>query len=252
MIHNRIALGWCLLLGLMLAVLTAAGAAAQTASGSLTLQCHIGTGNTRRPLAGDHYVLVPVADLVVDEENRTISYTTRPEFAAFDCDWAGLTASGLNETAIKMASTALKWTDGCPAGVTDAEGTLTLWNLDPCLYLVLRTEVAAINSDTLMDPFLVSVPAQEDGVLYNSVTTTPKFAVEETPPHSVPPASGPSPEKTAGVPTAVPLPEAVPTAPLPQTGQLNWPVPVLLVAGTALCIVGCALRRRQEKTDHEA
>jgi uncharacterized membrane protein len=32
-------------------------------------------------------------------------------------------------------------------------------------------------------------------------------------------------------------------AALPQTGQLNWPVPVLAFAGLTLVLLGAALRR---------
>lgn len=47
-------------------------------------------------------------------------------------------------------------------------------------------------------------------------------------------------------PAATPAPAAQTT--LPQTGQLNWPVPVLTVAGLLLILVGWYLRSgRQEK-----
>ena len=38
-----------------------------------------------------------------------------------------------------------------------------------------------------------------------------------------------------------------PTDVLIQTGQLNWPVPILVCAGLFLLVIGCALLRRGKK-----
>ncbi len=244
---NKIAIVCRLFFGIAVAVCLALGVSAQDALGILTLDCHISLESGVRPLAGDTYALVPVADAVV-EEGPAISYTTRPEFAAFDCNWAAQSASQLHKTAIAMQDTAQKLTDGCPTGVTDADGRLTLKNLEPCLYLVLRVQTAPANADTLADPFLVSVPLLEEGELYSTVATTPKFAVEETP--EPPPSPKPTPVFTPA-PTLPPTATTPPTGQLPQTGQLNWPIPILLVAGAGLLMLGLALRRKQEKSDHE-
>ena len=84
---NKIAIVCRLFFGVAVAVCLALGVSAQDALGILTLDCHIPLESGVRPLAGDTYALVPVADAVV-EEGPAISYTTRPEFAAFDCNWA--------------------------------------------------------------------------------------------------------------------------------------------------------------------
>ena len=47
------------------------------------------------------------------------------------------------------------------------------------------------------------------------------------------------------VPTATPSPTYPLYGRLPQTGQLNWPVPVLALAGLALVAVGVWLTRRK-------
>ena len=36
---------------------------------------------------------------------------------------------------------------------------------------------------------------------------------------------------------------------LPQTGQLWWPVPVLLIAGIVICFMGIYLKKRSENSN---
>ena len=144
--------------------------------------------------------------------------------------------------------------EGTPTGTTDADGDLTLRGLEPALYLVLRTGAAPGNERYHMDPLLVSVPLPEDGRLTYEVTITPKFAGEGPSETPEPPFAAPSPTPGASpAPTATPTPQppAAPGPTLPQTGQLNWPIPLLLVAGAALFVLGLALRRKQEPPNHE-
>ena len=246
---NKIGIVFRFLLCTVLAAGLALGVSAQSETGSLTLVCHVSVEGSTRPLAGDVYALVPVADATV-KEGPKIAYATRPEFAAFDCDWGGQTASQLHAAATAMKDTALHLAQNCPTGITDADGQLTWKNLAPGLYMVVRVQAAPENETTLADPFLVSVPLLEDGVLYSTVTTTPKFAVEEetgTPPEPTPlqPAATPEPV----IPQGMDVPAA---SRLPQTGQLDWPIPILLVAGAGLLMLGLALRHKQENSDHEA
>ena len=264
MTHRKTGAVCRVLLALVLAPLCALCAAAAPLTGTLTLHCHYGSGAGAVPLAGDTYALVAVADAAVDEDGSLL-YTTRPEFAAWDCDWAGLTASQRHDAALQLQDAVLQLQDAVqdalpestPTGTTDANGDLTLRGLEPALYLVLRTSAAPGNVRYRMDPLLVSVPLPQDGCLTYEVTITPKFAGEgpaETPapPAATPsPAPGASPAPTAA-PTPAPQPTAAPGPALPQTGQLNWPIPLLLVAGAALFMLGLALRRKQEPPHHEA
>ena len=255
--HRKRSAFWRLFLALTLAPLCALCAAAAPLTGTLTLHCHYGSGADAVPLAGDTYALVAVADAAVDEDGSLL-YTTKPEFQAWDCDWAGLNASQWHDAALQLqAAVQDALPQGTPTGTTDANGDLTLRGLEPALYLVLRTGTAPGNERYHMDPLLVSVPLPEDSRLTWAVTITPKFAGEgpaETPaPPAAPPspAPGASPAPTAA-PTSAPQPTAAPGPTLPQTGQLNWPIPLLLVAGAALFMLGLALRRKQEPPNHEA
>ena len=46
--------------------------------------------------------------------------------------------------------------------------------------------------------------------------------------------------------------EDVPLAPLPQTGQLWWPVPVLVILGLVLIITGMIVSHKNRKKNRES
>lgn len=111
------------------------------------------------------------------------------------------------------------------------DGKATFTDLSTGLYLIVQ-EKAAYGFSKL-GTFLISVPYMQDGQYQYHVTATIKSELHR------------EPEPTAPPPT-------VPDDPsLPQTGQLNWPVPVLAVGGMALIVLGCFLRFRK-KESHES
>lgn len=77
-------------------------------------------------------------------------------------------------------------------------------------------------------PFLVSIPMKDTEWVYD-VDATPKVTLKAEPIPDEPEEGGK----------------------LPQTGQLNWPVPVLTVAGLLLFFTGWALRFGEKETDYE-
>ena len=68
---------------------------------------------------------------------------------------------------------------------------------------------------------------------------------EPSGPVSPEPESSASPSPS-GQPAASPTPSPGATEGLPQTGQLNWPSPLLALLGMLLAAAGCLLRRRHE------
>lgn len=100
------------------------------------------------------------------------------------------------------------------------KGTAVFPNLEPGLYLVLQ-ETPAPGYDKCK-PFLVSVPYLKDGAYLYDVDASPKVSLE---PHKPPHGGG---------------------GRLPQTGQLWWPVPVLVCAGLGSIVVGLLRRREGE------
>lgn len=183
--------------------------------GSLTLRCTVKKGGKTIPLAGDTYALVRIADARVT--GGGIVYTVRPEYKAFDCDWASLPTSQLRTKARALWEEARKHPGDWTTGVTDREGTARFEGLAPGLYLVDRTAAAAQNSRYVSEPFLVGVPEVVEGSVLYDVVSTPKFGWETDP-----------------VPTTQPKP---PSPALAQTGQLWWPVPMLTLIGLELIAI---------------
>lgn len=120
------------------------------------------------------------------------------------------------------------------------EGSAKFEGLMPGLYLICQEQAA--EGFSKLSPFLVSVPYLQNGEYIYDVTARNKPELE------------PDPQPTEANPSEPDLAEPVePTEPmLPQTGQLNWPIPVLTVAGLSLFVVGWILcfgrkRARNEK-----
>lgn len=104
-------------------------------------------------------------------------------------------------------------------------GWVTFAPLEPGLYVVTQEPHQATEGFDAIQPFLISLPRWEDDGYVYDVTASPKVPLvpEETPP---PPPTEPPPP---------------PPPDIPQTGQLNWPVPVLAVTGMALFLLGWTL-----------
>lgn len=120
--------------------------------------------------------------------------------------------------------------EGIEPTVSEA-GLVRFENLELGLYLIIQTEAA--DGFEPLNPFLVSVPTFEDGHYVYEVNAEGKFQLhQETPPTETPTES--------------------PTNPgLPQTGQLNWPIPLLAVLGLGLFSIGWALRFGRKKSNYE-
>lgn len=110
--------------------------------------------------------------------------------------------------------------------IVDAEGQVEFKNLELGVYLVVQTKAAT--GYQKMKPFLVTVPVYENGEYVYDVTADSKVS--------------PPPK-----PTEAPPETTKPSGKLPQTGQLNWPVPVLAAAGLTLFTIGTLLRRGRKE-----
>lgn len=96
-------------------------------------------------------------------------------------------------------------------------GKVSFTGLKCGLYLVTQTEQQASAKYEPILPFLISLPQTEnDGYIYD-FTAEPKVGIE--------------PEPT-------PPPTTRPKGDLPQTGQLNWPVPAMAAGGMVLFALG--------------
>lgn len=112
----------------------------------------------------------------------------------------------------------------------DKNGSVSFSDLELGLYLIVQQQAAEGYSQTT--PFLISVPKQENGSYIYEVDASPK--VELIPAPTVPPTEPPPKDPS-----------------LPQTGQLNWPIPVLAVTGLLLFILGWVLCFDRRKNRYE-
>lgn len=115
------------------------------------------------------------------------------------------------------------------AAAKNQNGKAVFNDLELGLYLIVQTE--ASEGYEPMKSFLVSVPMKEDGYYVYEITAEGKFQLhQETKP-------------------ITPQKPSEPT--LPQTGQLNWPIPVLAVLGLCLFSAGWMLRFGRKTDGYE-
>lgn len=106
-------------------------------------------------------------------------------------------------------------------------GYATFTDLTPGLYLMLQEKAAPGYYN--LKPFLVSVPYMEDGKYVYNLTAVTKSQLEQEN-ETVPPTTKPPR--------------------IPQTGQMNWPVPVMASAGLLVFALGWALFNSKRKDTH--
>ena len=110
------------------------------------------------------------------------------------------------------------------------DGKASFADLNAGLYLVWQNEEDASEGYAAIHPFLISVPRWQNGAYAMHVDADPKVPFETEPPTPPPPPPPPH---------------------LPQTGQLNWPVPVMAISGVILLITGWALCLRRKRIENE-
>ena len=142
-------------------------------------------------------------------QDGNYSWQLTPDFAGSQLKLADLTAP-------RLPGDQLAWAQRKKlAGVTqqaDAEGRILFKDLEAGLYLL--SQQTAAEGYYPVSPFLVTLPQRTDDGWAWQADAKPKTQMKEKP-GTVPP---PKPEEPK----------------LPQTGQLNWPVPLLAAVGMLL------------------
>lgn len=233
---------------------------------------------TSEAVGGGTLTLYRVAKVQKDNANLSFVYTNGFE----DC---GVELGDLSEgelagrLAEKIAATA----ESTTVEISDL-GAAEFGDLEVGLYLVVQTTAA--ENYNVINPFLVSVPIQENGSYVYDVDALPMVgtATKKTPePPDTPdkpdtPDTPDKPEEENPNTPAAPGPDNPdgwvlgangekiylnPEAPspdnpnghvmgahgLPQTGQLNWPIPVLAVTGVVLVAAGIKLKKGTRKDE---
>lgn len=194
-------------------------------SGSITIQMLHDNG----PVPGGSLTLYQVG--AVSEDDGNYSFVPTGDFEDCGLSLADVTATALpGELAVYAAEHSLKGT----TVEIDGKGNVSFDKLKLGLYLLVQEEAA--EGFNALNPFLVTVPTNENGAYKYNVDAAPK--VQLTPAQTEPPSEETQPPK--------------PTEPsLPQTGQLNWPVPMLAVAGLMLFTLGFILRFTKKRASDE-
>ncbi len=164
----------------------------------------------------------------VAEEDGNVTFVPTGDFA--DC---GLDFAHLNGELTAALAELAQGKEGLTQTV-DGQGRTKFENLELGLYLIVQQEAAPGYQKAA--PFLVSVPYLEDGTYRYEVEAGPKVELEK------------EPEPTQ---TEPPVPTKPDDPQLPNTGQLDWPIPVLAISGLAILVLGWFLRFGK-KEKHEA
>jgi hypothetical protein len=223
---------------------------------------------TSEAVGGGTLTLYRVAKVQKDNANLSFVYTNGFE----DC---GVELGDLSEgelagrLAEKIAATA----ESTTVEISDL-GVAEFGDLEVGLYLVVQTTAA--ENYNVINPFLVSVPIQENGSYVYDVDALPKVgtATKKTPDTPDEPDTPDTPDEpdTPDTPVApgpdnpdgwvlgdhgeknYPNPDnpnghVMGAHGLPQTGQLNWPIPVLAVTGVVLVAAGIKLKKGTRKDE---
>lgn len=184
------------------------------------------------PVPGGTLTLYRVAEVKTADGDYFFEYTA--DFAGCSIPVEELDSAGLPAELARIAKE--KGLTGTTVTV-DAEGKAKFSELELGLYLVVQEQAA--EGFKKINPFLVSVPRNDDGHYVYDVDTAPKNL--------------PGPETEPTEPTTQPTEPTKPDGPgLPQTGQTNWPIPVLAVAGLLLLTAGVCLYIGEKRKGHEA
>lgn len=206
------------LIALTLLLPCAALADEQTGSVTVTLCDSV----TKKPISGAGWLMYRVA------EQKDGSYVLTKDFAK-----CGQDMNDLENADAKELSAYAQRNNINGSGKTAGEnGAVRYDKLGFGVYLFVQS--GGSRAYELAEPFIVNVPmTSADGkTLIYDISARPKAEAEPTPP------------------TPAPTPAPKPADPkLPQTGQLNWPIPVLFGGGLLIFIAGLAIYMKGGKHD---
>lgn len=168
-------------------------------------------------VGGGSMTLYRVGDIAEDDGNFSFSWIP----ALKQC---GLDITQLQSPTV-ASQLAVKVKEGNLTGqekTIDSDGKVTFENLELGLYLAVQEKAAS--GYTEAEPFLISAPVWEGDSYSYQVDASPKIELERKPTPTKPGQSQ-----------------------LPQTGQLNWPIPFLSILGLIFFALGWYLRFGKRK-----
>jgi len=190
--------------------------------GSLTLVLE----QEGKKLSGGTMTVFRVGQIVYEDSAWTFALI--PELRDSDIDLEDLTDAQLAKQLDRLIKE--KKLPGITVPVE--KGRAVFEELTPGLYLVNQEK--ACEGFAPINPFLISLPQWENGRYVYDLTAQPKVSLEPLPPETTKPTE---PKETKPGDSTEPA-ETEPVPALPQTGQLNWPIPVMAATGLALFTLG--------------
>lgn len=188
-----------------------------------------------KPVAGGSMSLYYVADL--DETDGKVYFKYAGGFEGCTVDLNGDLTSAAAARELSLYAAAHDEQIVALHKQNFEDGKIWFYNLPVGLYLLVQQDTAPGYS--ALTPFLISVPKMENGEYDYHVDATPKMG----------PVVPDQPTEPTTPPPTQPKP---PSGDLPQTGQLNWPVPVLAVSGLILFALGWYLCRSGKRRVYES
>ena len=264
---NMVLIATCLLFMLSIQVLAAdPGRIDLNARGSITVQL---VDADHRPVTGGKVALLQIATVV--DQGGNDQYAWLPAFSSSGLDLDDLLNDGFASDVASYASA-----QGLTGDVRDvgSDGRVVYADLPVGIYLVTQPEADPMWYP--FQPYLVTLPLNQNDVWVYEVDSLPKMEpLQPVPPTPTPVPPTPTP---GGKPTPTPTPTCTPTPTpggspsptvtptptgnpggdtsgghrLPQTGQLNWPIPVLAFFGLLQVIIGLAIRQSGKREEENA
>lgn len=244
----------CLVMLLSLGVTGFAVTLDLSGSGTLTVQPKYGN----RDVAGGRFEIYLVAN--AEPVNDHLSFALTEEFEETELDLDSINTTSEASSAIEALMNLIDDDDLVPYTTVSGGATATL-----PLGMYLIVQISAPGYYTRSVPFLAATPSvNSDGTGWvYSATVNPKMGYDEP---YVPDSPTPAPN-----PTSIPIPsypvtntiadyntpldgpggtttildDAIPLA-APQTGMLNWPVPVLSSLGVIFIALGLVMGRKKK------
>ena len=172
---------------------------------------------------------------LLEQDDGNVVYTLTDAFSA-----SGVSLDDVSENSSSLASELSGYvaenSSITGTAVKNTSGTVVFEGLELGLYLIVQTTQS--EGYYTVNPFVVSVPLDEDGSWIYNVDASPKVGVLTPVPEETVATTDSPTETTAKTGTGLKL---------PQTGQLFWPIPVLAAAGAVLLMTGYLVTRNERK-----
>lgn len=180
-------------------------------------------------VAGGNLILFRVGDVVGSD--NSLSFELDDTYKNSNADLTDITSSSLVKALEKFAVD--KKIEGTEIEI-DSNGEARFRQVTPGIYMICQTKAA--KDFNKIASFIVTVPMNNGGAYLYEIDASPKVQLSKSPKDTTPVFTIPSEKPKQGR--------------LPQTGQVNWPVPVLIAVGLLLLVIGWLLILKHKRRNN--